>query len=200
MCQSLRCFTHTQNGSIPSLCTELLIINQEVDFSCTEYPAQHIVCSELLHLLSPNQMHYLAIKQIGWYLYGTHMKRLILTPAPKNWLSTYVDSDFAFSWSKMTMHLHHSVLSHASFVIMYSCPIHWVSKHKSEIALSTCKAENIALSMCAQALIPLCLILDELSKWFFWLHSVDSLKNSKLTLPLVRWNQPSTRIMPLALR
>jgi len=130
------------------------------------------------YLNNPNQMYYLAAKQIGHYLYGTRMKGLILTPTPENRLSAYVDSDFAGSWSKLTSHLRHSALSRAGFVIMYSgCPIHWVSKLESEIALSTCKTKYIALSMCARALIPLRRILDELSKWFFRPNGVNSFDN-----------------------
>ena len=111
-------------------------------------------CARFLN--NPNFVHYQAIKCIGCYLYGTHDKGLVLAPTNINRLDAYIDSDFAGSWSKSTSHLHHSALSRASFVNTYSgCPIHWVSKLESEIALSTCKAEYIALSMCTQALLPL---------------------------------------------
>jgi len=102
------------------------------------------------YLNNPNLMHYQAVKCIGHYLYGTCDKGLILTPTNENQLCAYIDSDFAGSWLKHTSHLHQSALSCASFVITYSgCPIHWVSKLESKIALSTCKAEYITLSMCA---------------------------------------------------
>ena len=114
-----------------------------------------------------NSTHYVAAKRICRYLYGTRDKGLILTPKFENRLSAYVDSDFAGSWSRDTAHLRQSALSRAGFVITYAgCPIHWISKLESEIALSTCEAEYIALSMCARQLIPLRRILDELSKWF----------------------------------
>ena len=114
-----------------------------------------------------NSTHYIAVKRICRYLYGTRDKGLILTPTPENRLGAYVDSDFAGSWSRETAHLRHSALSRAGFVTTYAgCPIHWISKLESEIALSTCEAEYIALSMCARQLIPLRRILDELSKWF----------------------------------
>jgi len=101
-------------------------------------------------------MHFQAVKQIGRYLLGTRDKGMVLHPTNENHLSTYIDSNFAGSWSKETSHLWHSALSCTRFVITYSsCPIHWVSKLQSENALSTCEAEYIALSMCTQALLPL---------------------------------------------
>ena len=40
-----------------------------------------------------------------------------------------------------------NVMSRTGFVIMYAnCPIYWVSKLQTEIALSTAEAEYIALS------------------------------------------------------
>jgi len=101
-------------------------------------------------------MHFLAIKQIGCYLLGTWDKGMILHPTNENSLSAYVNSNFVGSWSKETLHLWYFALSHTGYVITYSgCPIHWVSKLQSKIALSTCEAEYIALSMCTQALLPL---------------------------------------------
>jgi len=132
------------------------------------------------YLDNPNSMHYQAVKCIACYLYLTCNKGLMLTLTNKNHLCAYIDRNFASSWSKHTSHLHQSALSHASFVITYSgCPIHWVSKLESKIALSTCEAEYIALSMCAHMLILLCCILDELTKWFFEPHGVPAFANAQ---------------------
>ena len=46
------------------------------------------------------------------------------------------------------------------------CPIHWVSKLQSKIALSTTEAEYIALSMCLRDLLPMRTMLAELCKGF----------------------------------
>jgi len=109
------------------------------------------------YLNAPNKTHFTAVKWIRHYLLGTQDKGLILHPTNENCLSAYVDSNFVGSWSKQVSHLHHSALSHTGYVITYSgCPIHWVSKLQSKIALNTCKAEYIVLSMCTRALIPLC--------------------------------------------
>jgi hypothetical protein len=59
-------------------------------------------------------------------------------------------------WTRETAHLRNSAVSHAGYVIMYcDCPVHWVSKLQSEIALSTTEAEYIALSMCLCDLLPM---------------------------------------------
>jgi len=123
--------------------------------SCTHY------------LNNPNETHFIAVKQIGCYLLGTHDKGLIMNPTSENCLSAYVDSDFAGSWSKQTSHLCQLALSCTGYVITFSgCPIHWVSKLQSEIALSTCKVEYIALSMCTHALLLFWCLLGDISHWF----------------------------------
>ena len=63
------------------------------------------------------------------------------------------------------------------YVITYcGCPIHWVSKLQSEIALSTTEAEYIMLSMCMHDLIPMRNLLSEILKGF---------KLKDLTTPLI---------------
>ncbi len=128
-------------------------------------------------------MHFLAVKQIGCYLLGTWDRGMIIHPTNKNHLGAYIDSDFAGSWSKETSHLRHSALSCTSYVITYSsCPIHWVSKLQSKIALSTCQAEYIALSMCTQALLLLQQVLDDITKWFLEPNQAPWLSNLHITI------------------
>jgi len=108
-----------------------------------------------------------------------------LTPNNEHRLNAYVDSDFAGLWSRETSHLRQSVLLHAGYFITYAgCPVHWVSKLESEIALSTCEAEYIALSMCMRDLIPMRRLLEEVSSKF----KLDEF----LTTPLL--NGPSKTI------
>jgi hypothetical protein len=60
-----------------------------------------------------------------------------------------------------------NVLSWTGYVIMYSnCPILWVSHLQTEIALSTAKAEYIALSQALQDVIPLITLLQEINNVF----------------------------------
>jgi hypothetical protein len=111
----------------------------------------------------PTYLHEQAVKRIGRYLYSTQDKGLIYRPSTSATLDMYVDADFAGTWHKEYAHLRESVLSRTGYVILYhGCPIHWGSKLQTEIALSTTKAEYIALSMGARELIPLRHLLREL--------------------------------------
>ena len=113
----------------------------------------------------PNRVHQDAVKYICRYLHYTRTKGLILKPTNDNRLNAYVDSDFAGQWSRETCQLRDSAVSWTGYVIIYcGCPIHWVSKLQTEIALSTSEAEYMALSTCLRDLLPMWAMLSELSK------------------------------------
>ena len=115
----------------------------------------------------PKLSHQIAVKRIGRYLKTTADKGLILRPDGTHQLNAYSDSDFAGNWSRNLAHMRNSHYSRAGCVITYSgCPIHWFNRLETEIALSTCKAEYIALSMSCRSLIPLQCILEELYATF----------------------------------
>jgi hypothetical protein len=123
----------------------------------------------------PNRTHQDAVKYLCRYLHYTRTRGLILTPTADNRLNAYVDSDFAGQWSHATCQLRDSAVSRTGYVILYcGCPIHWVSKLQSEIALSTTEAEYIALSMCLRDLLPMRTLLTELSKGFDFGISADA--------------------------
>ena len=70
-------------------------------------------------------------------------------------------------WSHATSQLCESTVSRTGYVITFcGCPVHWVSKLQSEIALSTTEAEYIALSMCLCNLLPMHTLLTKLTKHF----------------------------------
>ncbi len=111
----------------------------------------------------PTSLHEQAVKRIGRYLAYTRSKGLTYHPDQSHRLNMYVDADFRGTWHREYSHLHGSCLSRSGFVIIYNgCPIHWSSKLQSEIALSTTKAEYIALSTALCDLLPLRRILTEL--------------------------------------
>ena len=57
------------------------------------------------------------------------------------------------------------MFSRTGYVIQFmGCPIVWVSKLQSEIALSTTEVEYIALSQAMRGIIPLMTIIEELSE------------------------------------
>ena len=75
----------------------------------------------------------------------------------------YVDADFAGLWHQQHSAIWECVLSRTGYIITYcNCPIHWVSKLQTEIALSTTESEYIALSMATTNLLPLRRLLQEI--------------------------------------
>jgi hypothetical protein len=130
--------------------------NTRPDISFTVHQCTHF-CS------NPTALHKLAIKRIVRYLLYTKDKGLILHPTRDFTLDMYVDADFAGLWHQQHSNMRESVLSHSGYIITYCCcPIHWVSKLQSEIALSTTESEYIALSMATRDLLPLHRLLQEI--------------------------------------
>ncbi len=82
-------------------------------------------------------------------------------------LECYIDADFAGGWSQADAENADNVLSRTGYILMYTnCPILWVSCLQMEIALSTAKAEYIALSQLLRDIIPLITLLEEINKVF----------------------------------
>jgi hypothetical protein len=72
---------------------------------------------------------------------------------------------------------HKNVLSRTGYIIYYAgCPIHWVSKLQTEIALSTTESEYIALSQSIQEVIPMMNILDKFWNILFIEEQVPKMK------------------------
>jgi len=128
-------------------------------------------CAKFSH--HPRLLHEKAVKHIGRYLYLTRDKGLILRPQPDHALNAYVDADFAGRWSKAYSHLRDNSLSRTGYVLLYcGCPISWVSKLQTEIALSTTEAEYQALSTCMRDVLPLRTLIQELATHSF----IDDMK------------------------
>ena len=71
-------------------------------------------------------------------------------------IDCFVDADFAGLWGAESPHDSTSVKSRTGYVInLAECPVIWVSKLQSDIALSTMEAEYNALSMAMKDLLPL---------------------------------------------
>ena len=88
--------------------------------------------------------------QLGRYLLDTQKHGIIYKP---DWLKGH----FAGGWIQADASNADNVLSCTGYVIMYAnCPILWVSRLQTEIALSTAEAEYIALS---QALCDVILLI-----------------------------------------
>ena len=113
---------------------------------------------------APTRRHEAALIRIGRYLLGTLDKGLILNPSDTLKLDCYPDADFAGLWNHESPDDPHCVRSRTGYVITLSdCPVVWVSKLQSAIALSTMEAEYIALSQSCKDLFPIMDLLSELS-------------------------------------
>ena len=123
-------------------------------------------CARFTH--NPKASHAKAVKRICRYLKGTRDQGMILTPS-KDCLSVdcYVDADFAGQWNSEDPQDPLCVKSRTGYVLMVAdCPVHWVSKLQTEIAVSTMEAEYIALSLAMRDLIPLRGLVDEIKTMF----------------------------------
>jgi hypothetical protein len=97
----------------------------------------------------PMRIHEIAIHQICRYLQARSDKGYILHPTPTLCnLDCYVDADFAGLWTEASSSESTSVKSRTGYVILFAnCPVLWVSKLQTKVALSTTEAKYIALSL-----------------------------------------------------
>jgi hypothetical protein len=116
---------------------------------------------------NPMLSHEKSIMRIGRYLLDTRKRGIIYKPDKSKGLECYVDADFAGGWSQADSDNADNVLSRTGYILMYAnCPILWVSRLQTEIALSTAEAEYIALSQSLRDVIPLITLLKEINKVF----------------------------------
>ena len=79
--------------------------------------------------------------RIGRYLLRTKTRGIIYKPDKSRGLECYVDADFSGGWTQADAENAENVLSINGYSIMYAgCPINFVSKIQTEIALSTAEA------------------------------------------------------------
>ncbi len=96
-------------------------------------------------------------------------------------IECYVDANFAGGWNITASADADNVMSRTGFVITYAnCPIYWASHLQTEIALSTVKAEYIAMSSAVCKVIPLMITHDTYERITYYLSSAH--KQTKLLL------------------
>ncbi|KAI2509575.1 hypothetical protein MHU86_4836 [Fragilaria crotonensis] len=114
--------------------------------------------------VDPRVPHGVALKRIGRYLLGTRDKGMIILPTTDLTLDCYADADFAGLFSSSDPNDPKCVKSRTGFVIILAgIPVAWVSRLQIETALSTMEAEYISLSQALRMLLPLRIILDEVT-------------------------------------
>ena len=115
----------------------------------------------------PMLSHEKAFMQLGRYLLDTWKRGIIYKPDRSKGLECSVDADFAGGWTQADASNAENVLSRTGYVIIYAnCPILWVSRLQTEIALSTAEAEYIALLQALRDVIPLITLLKEVNAVF----------------------------------
>ena len=88
-----------------------------------------------------------ATTHLSRYLAHTKDRGIVYEPDKYIGIECYIDADFAGGWNVTTSTDADNVMSHTGFVITYAtCPIFWASHLQTETALSTAKAEYIAMS------------------------------------------------------
>jgi hypothetical protein len=101
--------------------------------------------------------HEQATTHLGRYLAHTKDRGIVYEPDKSMGIECNVDADFAGGWNITTSANADNVMSRTGFVITYAnCPIYcWARRLQTEIALSTAKAEYIAMSSALCKVIPL---------------------------------------------
>jgi len=106
------------------------------------------------------------LQRIVRYLIQTKDKGLRCKVDKTKGIELHVDANFAGDWNAQDSHNADNLLSRTGFIISYTgIPIYWKSKLQTEIALSTCEAEYIALSMSMRELIPFMTLTKEINKF-----------------------------------
>jgi hypothetical protein len=104
----------------------------------------------------PRQSHGETILNSVCYLKKTLDLGLKFKPDPKKGFECYCDTGFSGNWNKaLAPTVPSTAKSQSGWIIFYAgCPVSWASKLQSQVALSTTKAEYIAMSQSLRDVIP----------------------------------------------
>ena len=147
--------------------------------SCPEIGFAVHQCARFSH--APKESHGKAVKRICRYLKGTLDKGLILKPTKELAVDCYVDADFAGLWAVEDNQDPICVKSRTGYVLVFAgCPVQWVSKLQTEVALSTMEAEYIALSQAMRDLLPMREVVSEIAEFLKLGDGIDVRTYSKV--------------------
>ncbi len=136
-------------------------------------------CARFSH--SPKQSHGKALKRICRYLKGVMDDGLVFTPKKELAVDCYVDADFAGLWQVEDKQDPIGVKSRTGYVLEFAgCPLVWVSKLQTEVALSTMEAEYIALSQAMRDLLPMRELVKEIAEFLKYDKSISVRTHSKV--------------------
>ena len=96
------------------------------------------------------------MNRICWYIQGTKYNGLVFNPSKKMVVDFYADTDFAGLWVYEDPQDPMCDRSRNGFVVTFAyCPLLWVSKIQTYVALSTLHYDYVVLSQSIRALLPL---------------------------------------------
>ena len=102
------------------------------------------------------------MKRICRYLHGTKDNGLVFNLSKKLVVDCYADAYFAGLWGHKDPQDTICARIRTGFVVTFAnCPLFWVSKLQTDIALSTLNSEYVALSHSVRALLTLKRIIKE---------------------------------------
>jgi hypothetical protein len=153
------------------------------------------------YLSDPRQSHGEAIRYLVRYLKKTRDIGLKFKPDPKKGFKGYCDTDFSGNWNREFAPIYPSTAkSQSGWIIFYAgCPVSWASKLQSQIALSTTKAEYIAMSQALRDIILVMNLLQEMRERNFKVICINSYVYCKVfednagALELARLPKPRPR-------
>jgi hypothetical protein len=110
------------------------------------------------------ESHWVTIKHIAKYLLKTGTMGMILRPTDDLTLDCFANADFTgIMFKRNDPNDPKSAKSRTGFVVLTLIPVSWHSKLQMETALSTMEVEYISLSQATSVLLPMDLLLEELS-------------------------------------
>ena len=117
-------------------------------------------CSWFIHITKAS--HKTAVKRIFRYIQGTKDNVLLFNPFKKLVVDCYDDADFAGLWGHENPQAPICGRSRTGFVVTFAnCPLLWVSKLQTEIAISTINSEYVEFSHSVRALLTLKSLIKE---------------------------------------
>ena len=110
-------------------------------------------CARFTHNIKAS--HKTVVNRICWYLQGTKYNGPFFNPSKKLVVDYYADADFAGLWGHKNPQDPIFSRSRTGFVVTFdNCPLLWVSKLKTDIALSKIHYEYVVLSRSIRSLLP----------------------------------------------